>query len=273
MDPLAARLLVAFLAGGATVALFTLAAERLGSRVGGLLLSFPVKVAITLVLVALQDGPALAAAAAAVAPAGLAANVAFLTVAVLVLRAGRGLGPALAAGLVAWVALAAPAVLLLPPALAWTVPPFLVASAVAFRVLSRDRAHRGSRREKPKPGRFGIVGRAAFAGVVVASAVLVTSLLGPGPGGVMSVFPSGFLTSVVILYRAQGSAFTAMTARTMVVGLLAPALYLALVALTYPVLHLALATALAIGAAVAVSAAVGATLEWVDRREVRAAGA
>lgn len=265
MDPFATRLLVAFVAGGVTVTAFTLAAQALGSRVGGLLLSLPVKVATALLLVALADGGAVAGAVAAAAPAGLAANVAFLLASVLTLRATARLAPALAAGLAAWLAIGL-AALLLPPRLAWTLPTFLAAQLLAFLVLTARRPATLAQRARPTPGLAGIASRALGAGALVAAAVAAAALAGPAASGVLAVFPSNFLASIVILHRAEGPAFMAETARTMSAGLLAAAAYLVVAAVAYPRWPVATATALALAAAAAGSLLVALALRWDDAR-------
>src|SRR5205823_3364549 len=71
LDAFVLRVALSVVLGGLAVALFTTAAERLGSRVGGLLLSFPVKVTIAIFLIGLNEGAPFAARAAVEVPAGI----------------------------------------------------------------------------------------------------------------------------------------------------------------------------------------------------------
>lgn len=267
VDAFALRLLLSFLLGGATVALFTTVAKRHGSRLGGLLLSFPVKVVISLVLIAMNEGVAFAADAAVAVPAGMAINIVFLAGTALLVRRARP-WPAIAGALGLW--LAAGILVLLVPARS----PFVslaywaLAAGVALALLARIPGLRGDRRGKRDAGRFGLAGllaRAAGAGTVVALSVVVAHYGGPLLGGLAAVFPSGWITTMVILTRKHGPDFTGATTRVMISGSAAPAAFGLGVAFLYPALGVLLGTLLAIAAAAAVSLGVGAALALRDR--------
>ena len=274
MDAFALRLVLSFVLGGLAVALFTTLAERHGSRLGGLLLSFPVKVVIALVLIALNEGVDFASRAALAVPAGLGVNVVFLAATALLVRR---LSPwrAILAALGLWL-LAGLAVVFLLPAddalvslLCWA-----ASAAAALALLARVPSLRGDRRARPQnAGRFGALGllaRAAGAGTVVALSVVLARYGGPVLGGLATVFPSGWITTMVILARHHGPDFTGATTRVMVAGSGAPVAFGLGVALAYPLVGVWAGTLLAIAAAGVVSA----TVAWLLRRtDARAAPA
>lgn len=228
MDPFLLRLALSFVLGGLAVAVFTTLAETRGSRLGGLLLSFPVKVVIALAFIGLNEGAAFAAKAAFSVPAGLGVNVVFLAAAAFLVRRFPP-WPALAGALAAW-AVAALAVVLLPPTGAvsslvlWAGPTFL-----ALFLLSRLPGLRHDRRPaaaaKARFGWAGLLSRAAGAGAVVAASVLLARVAGPVLGGLAAVFPSGWITSMVILTRHHGPDFTGATVRVMVWASAAPTVF------------------------------------------------
>jgi hypothetical protein len=87
------------------------------------------------------------------------------------------------------------------------------------------------------------------------------------------VFPSGFITTMVILTRRHGADFTGATVRVMVAGTAAPALFGVAVAFLYPALGVAWGTLACVSIAACVSLGVGAVLRWRQARETSDAGA
>lgn len=266
MDAFALRVALSVVLGGLAVALFTTAAERLGSRVGGLLLSFPVKVTLAMVLIGLNEGADFAARAAVEIPAGLGANVVFLAATALLVRR-LAPWPALLCALALW-AVAGVLVVLRPAhtlgeALLYWVAPAGVALAL-FHALPNVR---GDRRPKAADrfGWRGVLTRAAGAGAIVGLSLVLARVAGPVLGGLASVFPSGWITSMVILTRNHGPEFTGATVRVMVAGSLAPVAFGVLVALAYPAWGIAWGTLVAIAGAVAASLLAMAWLRWRDR--------
>lgn len=262
MDAFVLRVVLSFVLGGLAVALFTAAAERLGSRVGGILLSFPIKVAVAMLLMGLNEGAMFAADAARAIPLGIGVNVVFLLGTALAMR--RLTGPAaIAVGLGAWLAAGMLAVFAAPDAawvygLAWLAP-------TAAGVWLLDHA-RGERRAKPKDtfGLAGMLSRALGAGTIVALALVLARFAGPLVGGLASVFPSGWITTMVILTRHHGAEFTAATTRVMIAGSAAPVAFGVAVATAFPVFGVVGGTLVAVAVATFVSLGVMATLRVVD---------
>lgn len=260
MDPFWLRVALSFVLGGLTVALFTTAAERMGSRVGGLLLSFPVKVTIAMVLIGLNEGASVAGAAAAAIPLGIGINVVFLGATALLVRRLEP-WPAILAALGVWLAAGIAAVLYAPARWPWTFFLWLAPAALALATIPSVRAT-PRKREGERFGLLGLLSRAAGAGTVVALAVVLARVGGPLLGGLASVFPSGWITTMVILTRHHGPDFTAATVRVMVAGSAAPVAFGYAVWLAYPTLGVALGSLVAIGAALVVSGAVAAWLRF-----------
>lgn len=227
MDPFLVRLVLSFVLGGLAVAIFTTVAETRGSRLGGLLLSFPVKVVIALTIIGLNEGAAFASQAAYAVPAGLGVNVVFLGAAAFLVRR---FPPriALAWALVAW-AVVGVVVVLLPPTTAvtslvlWAGP-----TAVVLWLFSRLPGLRRDRRPEGGPRGFGwggLAARAVGAGTVVAASVVLARFAGPVLGGLAAVFPSGWITTMVILTQKHGPDFTGATVRVMVWASAAPTVF------------------------------------------------
>lgn len=265
------RVALSAVLGGLAVALFTTAAERMGSRVGGLLLSFPVKVTIALLLIGLNEGAAFAAQAAVQVPAGLGVNIVFLAATALLVRR-LAPTPALAGALGIWLVagllvVMRPAGSLVEAALWWLVP-----AAGALMLLATIPGVRGDRRPKAvdRFGWGGLLTRALGAGLIVGASVVLARVAGPVVGGLASVFPSGWITTMLVLTRNHGPEFTAATVRVMVAGSVAPVVFGLGVSLAFPVYGVLLGTLAAILAAAAASGAVMLGLRWRDRSAARA---
>ena len=263
----ALRVAIAFVIGGLAVAAFTEVAERRGSRLGGLLLSFPVKVVVSLLLIALNEGDAFAAEAAAATPAGIGVNLVLLIATALLARRLPA-WPALMGGVAIWLAAATALVLFEPgsPFVGFALWGAFV--TVGLVLLDRVPGVHGDRRSKRDPGKFGIPGlltRAAAAGTVVAGAVVLARVSGPLVGGLASVFPSGWLTTRYLLVRRHGPEFTAATTRVMVAGSVAPALFGVVAALAIAPLGIWLGLVAGLAAAATASGAAAALLAWRDR--------
>lgn len=254
------RVAISFALGGLTVALFTTAAERLGSRVGGLLLSFPVKVTIALVLIAINEGVHVASEAASAVPLGIGINLVFLAAAALLVRRHRP-WPALALALALWLAVGLVAILLVPARVGSGLLLFGATYALALVVLPRVAGAKPRPKDPDRFGLWGILTRTLGAGTIVALAVVLARVGGPILGGLASVFPSGWITTMVILAREHGPEFTGATVRVMVAGSVAPVAFGLGVWALYPAVGVLAGTLAAIGVALALSLVVG----WILR--------
>lgn len=268
MDAYLARLGISFVLGGATVAAFTTIAERGSARVGGILLSFPVKVTVALVLIALNEGAAFAATSATAVPAGIGVNVVFIAATALFVRR-LDPWPAILAALAVWAAVGLAVILWLPEGLVWSLATWGLLAVVGLLLLARIPGIRGEKRAKaaaplswPR-----LAGRALGAGSVVAGSIVVAHYGGPILGGLASVFPSGFITTMVVLTRKHGADYTGATVRVMVAGTAAPALFGVAVAFAYPVLGVLWGTLACLAFALAVSLSVSGLMRWRERRE------
>ena len=265
MDPFVLRVVVSFVLGGLTVALFTAAAERLGSRVGGLLLSFPVKVGISMLFIGLNEGAHVASAAATAIPLGLGVNVVFLAGCAFFVRR-LAPWPAIHAALALWLVAGLLAVLVVPAALPWNALAWLVTAGASLALLPRTRGATPRKRGSEQFGVLGLLTRAAGAGTIVALSLVAARYGGPLLGGLASVFPSGWITTMVILTRHHGPDYTAQTVRVMIAGSIAPVLFGYAVWLAFPALGVWLGMGIAIGVALVTSLAVAALLRWSSAR-------
>lgn len=266
------RVALSVVLGGLAVALFTTAAERVGSRVGGLLLSFPVKVTIAMVLIGLNEGARFAADAAVQIPAGLGVNVVFLAATAFLARR-LAPWPAVLGALAVWLVVGI-VVVLAPPASFWASALYWVVPAAATLALLHGLPDlRRDRRGAPAEalGWWALLTRAAGAGAIVGLAIVLARYAGPVLGGLASVFPSGWITTMVILSTRHGPEFTAATVRVMVAGSLAPVVFGLVVALAFPLWGVWVGALAGVGAAIVASGLVMGWLRWRDAPRAPAA--
>ena len=183
----------------------SLVAERLSTRLAGVLAGFPHGIAIVLWFIGTEQGGEFAARAAGFATAGLGANVVLAwTYGEVARRAGRGVrAVAMAAlgGVAAFLAVAAVLNLLAPGP--------LLAPVVALALIGLVRLLVGL---WPAPAALGkpplrsgeLLARAAIAGAIVVGVTGLAALVGPRWAGLLAGFPVVSFPLLLILHLRHG---------------------------------------------------------------------
>jgi len=226
------------------VSLATVVTERLGTRVGGVVTTLPSALVVALYFIAVEEGADFAADVAAVVPAEMGINAVFL--AVFVSLAHLGLPRALPVALGVW-SLLSYGLYLSDLATLWpsmAIFLVLVVTTTAWLRVHRRFTQQAGRHIAYTPGEIAF--RGLFAGLMITVSLVGASLGGATLGGILSVFPAIFTSTMVILYLRQGSEFTGATGSTMVVGSANVVVYSLVVYLTYPGLGLILGTVTAL---------------------------
>jgi hypothetical protein len=227
------HIVLAFVIAGLWISLASLAGERLGSRLGGLIANLPSNIVVSLLFMSITRGPAYAAQAAGSVPVGMAVDTVFLLALVAALR--WGLLPALAAGLLAWFAAAAVALALPPLSPAWSVILYFVVCAASFAVADLALKVRAVAKKSAPFNPWTILVRALFAGTIVALAVAAAQFAPPYLTGIVSVFPAVLLSTMTILARAQGRDFARATGKVLILSSSNIIVYGITVSLLFPV--------------------------------------
>ena len=239
---LTSALFAGFVAVGATVAV-----ERLGGRLGGVLATTPstIVAAAAGVFVAAPSEAAFQAAMSAT-PSGMLLNALFLWLWRLLpphlpkWGLGARLGMMAALSLGAWLIGAFGVVSVLGPIRAAGDTPTLLwigagvtATAIGLGLLtSRGIAPPSS---PPRPVPFGVlIARGLFAALAVSVAVIWSRLGGPLAAGMASVFPVIFLTTMVSLWLSQGEAVQSGAVGPMMLGSTAVSAFALIAAFTLP---------------------------------------
>jgi len=239
------KLALSFLVGGVWVAVTTVAAERFGSKIGGLIGGLPTTAVITLLFIGVTQTCAVATEATTVMPLAQGLNGLFLIAFVILAR--RGLAVSLTGALFVWLLIASVLVSVGIQRFWVSIAAWVLLVVACYWVVEK-------RMQIPSRGRVDlrytlsqIAGRAGFGGAVIAFAVLMGKLGGPVHGGVFATFPAMFLSTLVITHRAGGAEFSRATAKALLVsGLVNVALYAIVVRYLYASAGLAYGTMLAL---------------------------
>jgi len=239
------------------LALITLAGRRWGPEVAGRLAGLPALSGPILFLLALEEGPAFAAAAATVSlSAVFGAAVYIVTYARLCVR--KSLGVSVLSGLAAWccAALLLTSLPLFPAAsLINALAALVVAPSLFPRVTAAAVPARLPKLELPLR---------MLAGAALTLAVTsLAALIGPSWSGMLAVFPVLAIVLSVFSHRNSGPAFAVILLRGMILGLYAFTSFCLALALLLPAHGVAISFTAATAAAVAV--------QWIvmSRRRLR----
>ena len=229
------------LLAGAVAVLVTVAIERFGGVLGGILGTLPTT--IVPASLGLWDGdPAAFAQTMGAVPAGMLLNAGFLylwRILPPLLPAGQPLGVRLTwmtgISLAAWAVAALTLTLTLGRLGGWTVVVGIVTTVAIIGVgMAATFTPRPAPRGGRKVGPTTLILRGALAAGAIAVAVLLKDAGGPVAAGMASVFPAIFVTTMVSLWLAQGEAVPAGAVGPMMLGSSSVASFALLAALVYP---------------------------------------
>jgi hypothetical protein len=240
-DPIWLKIALSFLVGGVVVAGCTFAAERLGTDIGGIIGGFPSTIAVTLLFMALVVSPTAAAEATTMVPLIVGFNGAFLVGFALLVR--RGLGLSLVGALSLWFVLSLTALQLRLTNFIVFLSTFVVMLFLGHYILYNRLKIPVYGSKRVVLARRQLLTRALVSGGVIAAAVYLSKVAGPVSGGVLSVFPAVFISTLIIVYRSNGADFArALTRPLLTSGMVNVVAYAIAVRYFYPVWGITLGT-------------------------------
>ncbi|NYZ17450.1 hypothetical protein HL658_33320 [Azospirillum sp. RWY-5-1] len=252
-------LAVKALAAATVVVLSSLAAERLGPFMGGVITTLPFSTGPAYVLLAMAHDDRFIADSALSSLVAVAALVTFLVSMVWVSpRFGLALTLLIPSSLMITVGV-------LLTGIDWTLPMALLLMAGVYAV-----AFPAVRNAVPpftlKPVRrrwYDIPGRALMAGLLVATVTTLSDVLGPTMTGALAIYPVSLTGLTIVLHRRQGGAANASAMRSSLIA--NPGFTLCVLTVHLLAVPAGTATALLAGLGVAVAWSVG-VLVWNSRR-------
>ena len=249
MNGFLTKVILSFVTAGLWIGAATTAAERLGSKIGGLIAMLPSTIVVSFIFIAWTQGLAFTVEAARVVPVGMAIDVMFLLVFVMGLK--KNLPCALACSLLTWITLACTASFLDLTIWAANVSAYLIVLVIVFFIMER-RLHlksvRGNRRHYTLTQ---ITMRVVFAGSVVSGSVIGAHVAGHVWAGIVSTFPAVMLSTLLILSLNPDRNLAGGTSKILVAASTNIVVFALIAAWAYPVWGLAMGTIVAYAGAIA----------------------
>ena len=210
------QLLLSVVIAGLWIGAVTLLSERLGSRLGGMISNLPSTILVSLLFIGITQGVDFAAAATITVPLGMTLSTLFLFTFICLIP--KGLGWALFGSLSAWLGFAVLSSFFQEVSrMGWTFVYFFTALGtwlLAERVFKIPSVSKTGKRYKW----WQMLIRAAFAGTVVGTAVLVGRSGSAFWTGIFATFPAVMLSSMVILTLAAGAGFARALGKIMLLA-------------------------------------------------------
>lgn len=239
------KLGLSFVVGSVWVTLSTIAAERYGSKIGGLIGGLPSTAVVALLFIGFTQTPLAASEATTIMPLAQGFNGLFIIVYLLLVR--RGLVSGLGGALLVWFSLAGILVAINIQNFWISVASWMFLVLSCYLVVENSMKISSQEKARVSYAFSQITFRALFSGAVIAFAVFMGKLGGPIYGGIFAAFPAMFLSTLVITYRTRGAEFSRAVAKALMVsGMINVALYAIMVRYLYAWLGLVYGTAIAL---------------------------
>ena len=228
------QVILSFVLAGSLIALMTLLAERFGSKIGGLITNLPSNILITLIFISLAQGIGFVKEMTPAIPIGMMIDSIFLVAFILLLRYNLFLS--IIGSLGVWLALAFLADQVHVVNLWINVAVYFGITILAFLFVEYGWKipAMGKSEKRYTLGQMAV--RAAFAGGIVGSVVLISKFVPAYFTGIVSAFPAVLFSSMVILAVNQGKAFARATGKIMILSASNIVIYALGVYYTYPTL-------------------------------------
>ncbi len=196
IDPFTLKLMLGFVVGGAWITLSTIAAEKFGSKIGGLIGGLPSTIVVSFFFIAWTQGPAQVHDSTTFMPFAFVINVVYLLTYAVLSR--RGLTAGIAGALSAWFVLTALLIESRLDSLPLAIVTWLLASAIGYYVVQYRLNIRSQSRVPIRYTPLQIAWRAVFSGAVISFAIIMSKVGGPAWGGIFSAFPAVYTSTLII---------------------------------------------------------------------------
>jgi uncharacterized membrane protein (GlpM family) len=216
MDLFWTMVLITFGLGALVVSGATILGERLGTRIGGLIGTLPHLIIIALYFIGETQTPQVASVATVTVPVTMGINALFLFVFYSVARWNRYLASVISLGI--WGLMALPMVLLGFDDLNLSVLLYILLVLLAYYLFEKRTKVIASKRSRMRYTPSVLIARGILGGGIIALAVVVAKYMGPVLGGIFSVFPALFLSTMLVYTFEHGAEYAGAMAKTMSIG-------------------------------------------------------
>lgn len=243
------QLLTSFLAGGCAIAFLTFLAERAPSRIAGVIVSFPVAMVIGLFFVGWTLSPEAVAEVWPVIPIAEGITLMFVVVyvyiALLPLPKCLSIVVSFLCATCVWLALTIPLAVTQFSDLAISFLGFCILVLVAYYFLTIRPQHKEESASILTYTAAQKIGRAIFVGCLMMLIVFISKTLGSFWGGIFSVFPAAYSSTLLILHWQYDAHFLFRMCKMIPIGSLPILVYGFAAAHTFPLYGIVLGTVIA----------------------------
>lgn len=225
------KLLISFVVGSLWVIGATIAADKYGSKIGGLVSGLPSTALFSLFFIAWTQNPQAAVSATTIIPAVGGVNCMYLLVYILLVK--RNVWIALLSSLITWFGFSLILIITHFNNFVISVGMYIVLRLYSFYIIE-NRLHVISVSGKkiaytPQM----ILSRGIVSGFIIVTSVFASRVGGPLLGGIFAMFPAMFTSTMMITYFAHGPDFSAATMKSSLVGAISVVIYALTVRYTY----------------------------------------
>lgn len=207
MDPYLLKVFLSFFVGGGVIILVTFLAEKLGSRVGGILSGFPTTILVSLLFIGVVLGPEAAQTASVSTLITLSIFGIFCSAYAYLYP--KGIKMALPIAIAFWLVASLPFVQFKVQSLPLALSIFAGIAGISYFILSRKNVIAEEKMVFLKKPQWGYAVRFFLGGGVIGLASWLSLTMGEVVGGVMAGFPAAAVSSIIILNAVASNAFAA----------------------------------------------------------------
>lgn len=226
------KVVSSFVIAGSWIALSTMIAERMGSKIGGLISNLPSNILVSLIFIALVNDVSYVSNAAISIPLGISICTLFLVVFILFLK--FSLLIAIIFSLLFWLLSAFLSSRLNLDNFYINIIISLVTIFLSALFLEKILKTPSVKNNKRRLNFSQFVSRILFSGSIVAGVVVISRFSTPYFVGIFATFPAMLLSTMVILTVNQGKKFAQGTGKILALSLSNTVVYIIAVYITYP---------------------------------------
>lgn len=227
------KLLLSFLIGGLWVILTTVIADKLGTKIGGLISGLPSTLLFGLFFIGWTQSPQVAAQATTVVPIINGISCILLLSYIFLLKK-RSVWISIAGALSIWSVLSFMFILLNFNNFLLSIIIYILLLLIAYFIVEHKLKVKSMKGKKIKYTPLIIIVRGLLSGFIVFVSVLMAKIGGPILGGMFSMFPAVFTSTLLITYFSQGPKFSSAIAKSSMISAISIVVYSIAVRYSYP---------------------------------------
>ncbi|MBI2869954.1 MAG: DUF3147 family protein [Chloroflexi bacterium] len=231
-DPFWIKLALSLVIGGTWTTFATLMAERIGTKVGGVIAGMPSTVVIALFFIGWTQTPLIASESTSILPIVMALSALIILLYTWLTR--LNFYALMAMLLVIWFTLALGLVSLKFDNFIYAWAVFAVSVVGAYYIIEKRLGVKSESRKHISYNPSQMLFRGLLAGSIIAFAVLMARFGGPLLGGTFAAFPAQILSAMIITHFAQGKSFSRAFMKVMLLGTINVVVYASAVRFAYP---------------------------------------